>query len=90
MKKEMKKEIKEVNHEVGAKVKELIDVLQNSELSFGQGLDALAFALVVSALNAGIDKDTFLKTMGVRYDYLSNLTEDDDETFFVDTSNNIH
>ena len=90
MKKEMKKEIKEVNHKVGAKVKELIDVLQNSELSFGQGLDALAFALVVSALNAEIDKETFLKTMGVRYDYLSNLTEDDDETFFVDTSNNIH
>ena len=89
----MKKEIKEVNHKVGAKVKELIDVLQNSELSFGQGLDALAFALVVSALNAEIDKESFLKTMGVRYDYLSNLTnltKDHDETFFVDTSNNIH
>jgi len=90
MKKEMKKEIKEVNYKVGAKVKELIAVLEKSELSFGQGLDALAFALVVSALNAGIDKDTFLKTMGVRYDYLSNLTEDHDETFFVNTSNNIH
>ena len=86
----MKKEMKEVNYKVGAKVKELIAVLEKSELSFGQGLDALAFALVVSALNAEIDKDTFLKTMGVRYDYLSNLTEDDDETFFVDTSNNIH
>ena len=89
MKKEIK-EVKEVNYKVDAKVKELIDVLQNSELSFGQGLDALAFALVVSALNAEIDKETFLKTMGVRYDHLSNLSKDHDETFFVDTSNNIH
>ena len=86
----MKKEMKEVNYKVGAKVKELIAVLEKSELSFGQGLDALAFALVVSALNAEIDKESFLKTMGVRYDYLLNLTEDHNETFFVDTSNNIH
>jgi chromosome condensin MukBEF complex kleisin-like MukF subunit len=84
-----KKEL-DVKYEVGKKAEELMAVLQNSELSFGQGLDALAFALVVSALNAEIDKESFLKTMGVRYDHLSNLTKDHDETFFVDTSNNIH
>ncbi len=85
----MKKELN-VNYEVGEKAEELISVLQNSELSFGQGLDALALALVVSALNAEIPKETFLKTMDARYDQLSDISSKHDGTFLEDTSNNIH
>ena len=85
----MKKELN-VNYEVGEKAEELISILQNSELSFGQGLDALALAIVVSALNAEIPKETFLKTMGARYDQLSDIASKHDGTFLEDTSNNIH
>jgi hypothetical protein len=84
-----KKELN-VKYEVGEKAEELISILQNSELSFGQGLDALALALVVSALNAEIPKETFLETMGVRYDHLANYAKENNTFFKEDTTNNIH
>jgi hypothetical protein len=65
-------------------------VLQNSELSFGQGLDALALAIVVAALNAEIPKETFLETMGIRYDHLANYAKENDTFYKEDTTNNIH
>ena len=72
-----KKEL-DVKYEVGKKAEELMAVLQNSELSFGQGLDALALAIVVAALNAEIPKETFLETMGIRYDHLANYAKEND------------
>jgi hypothetical protein len=84
-----KKEL-DVKYEVGKKAEELMVVLQNSELSFGQGLDALALAIVVSALNAEIPKETFLETMGIRYDHLANYAKENDTFYKEDTTNNIH
>ena len=84
-----KKEL-DVKYEVGEKAEELMAVLENSELSFGQGLDALALALVVSALNAEIPKESFLKTMGIRYDHLANYAKEHDTFYKEDTTNNIH
>ena len=76
-----KKELKGVKVEVGTKAQEIITSLESSNLSFGQGLDALALALVVSALNAEIDRENFIKTVSARYDYLSSM---------VEKANNIH
>ena len=84
-----KKEL-DVKYEVGKKAEELMAVLQNSELSFGQGLDALALAIVVSALNAEIPKETFLETMGIRYDHLANYAKENDTFYKEDTTSNIH
>jgi hypothetical protein len=84
-----KKEL-DVKYEVGKKAEELMAVLQNSELSFGQGLDALALAIVVAALNAEIPKETFLETMGIRYDHLANYAKENDTFYKEDTTNNIH
>jgi len=84
-----KKEL-DVKYEVGKKAEELMVVLQNSELSFGQGLDALALAIVVSALNAEIPKETFLETMGIRYDHLANYAKENDTFYKEDITNNIH
>jgi len=84
-----KKEL-DVKYEVGKKAEELMAVLQNSELSFGQGLDALALAIVVAALNAEIPRETFLETMGIRYDHLANYAKENDTFYKEDTTNNIH
>ena len=85
----MKKEL-DVKYEVGVKAEEPMAVLQKSELSYGQGLDALALALVVSALNAEIPKETFLETMGSRYDELLDYANKHDTFFKEDTTNTIH
>ena len=50
--------------------------LQDKKLSFAEALDVLSTALVVSALNAEVDKKDFIKNTNMYWDDLRQTLED--------------
>jgi hypothetical protein len=54
--------------------------LQDKKLSFAEALDVLSTALVVSALNAEIDKKEFIKNTNLYWDDLRQTMEDNKQT----------
>jgi hypothetical protein len=59
---------------------EVMKYLQDKKLSFAEALDVLSTALVVSALNAEIDKKEFIKNTNLYWDDLRQTMEDNKQT----------
>jgi flagellar biosynthesis/type III secretory pathway chaperone len=55
---------------------EVMRYLQDKKLSFAEALDVLSTALVVSALNAEVDKKEFIKNTNMYWDDLRQTMED--------------
>ncbi len=59
---------------------EVMKYLQDKKLSFAEALDVLSTALVVSALNAEIDKKEFIKNTNLYWDDIRQTMEDNKQT----------
>jgi hypothetical protein len=76
----MKKEI-DVPFSVGKKASEIIKFLQKDKsINFGEALDALSMALVVSAFNAGVSKKEFMDNTNAFWDGIMNEMNDTNKT----------
>ena len=71
----MKKEI-DVPFNVGKQASEIMKFLRNKDIKFGEALDALSMALIVSAFNAGVSKEEFMSNTNDFWDELKKEVEE--------------
>ena len=75
----MKKEV-DIAFEVGKGAKEVMKFLENKKYTFGEALDILSMALIVSAFNADIDKAEFLNNTSIFWDGLKDEVSDNKQS----------
>lgn len=71
----MKKEI-DVPFSVGKQASEIIKYLQTKDIKFGEALDALSMALIISAFNANVSKEEFMSNTNSFWDELKKEVEE--------------
>ena len=76
----MKKEL-DVEFNVGKSASEIMELLRDSKgMTFGQALDALSLALIISAFNAGVSKKEFMDNTNAFWDGIMNEMNDTNKT----------